>query len=282
MDLSWPMHIGRRAVDGGANYYYQGYMDEIRITKGTALWLNGPFTPPTRRNDNGPLVDLSGYNNDTNFATKATTDVTNYRDGQVLLPTPSAYWDFDGTDDYMRGAQPTGQVGSTTAKTYEYWVKLENFPPPAGVLSMGTSDQNTYKWQYVYVGANGYLQFLYGDNSGYNIYGGSATQVIGAANVWTCITMSIDISRAYDDRVQIYKNGEPVTVSWNTGGSYPRTAFYDGSDMRLYIGAFNAATPLSLSTMFEGEIAKVSIWKIGLTAQQVKQNFNSQRSRFKV
>ena len=91
--------------------------------------------------------------------------------------------------------------------------------------------------------------------------------------------MSIDISRASGDRLQIYKNGEPVTVSWNTG---TRTAFYDGADLRLYIGAFNHQTPINPGSTMEGEIAKVSIWKIGLTAQQVKQNFNSQRSRFKV
>ena len=225
-------------------------------------------------------MNLSGHNNAVNFATKLTTDVRTYNTGQIIEPTADAVWDFDGTDDYMRGGPLTGQVGSTTAKTYEYWFKLQNFAPTHNCfLSMAGNDANNYKWQYVYVGTNGHLQFLYGDNSGYNIYGGSATQVVGSANVWTCVTMSIDISRASDDRVQIYKNGEPVTVSWNTG---TRTAFYDGTDLRLYIGAFNHQTPINPGDTMEGEIAKVSIWKTGLTSQQVKQNFNSQRSRFGV
>jgi len=40
--------------------------------------------------------------------------------------------------------------------------------------------------------------------------------------------MSIDVSRAANDRIQIYKNGEAQTVSWN--GTYTnKNAFYDGS-----------------------------------------------------
>ena len=258
-----------------------GWVDEMRICVGTALWTQS-FTPPERRNRNAPVVDLSGSNNSSNLFTKDMTDVATYRDGQVIEPIASAVWDFDGTDDYMRGAQPTGQVGSTTAKTYEYWFKMQSFPPQAGVLTMGSDDANNYKWQYVYVGANGYVQFLYGNNSNYNIYGGSAQQVVGAANVWTCLTISIDISRAYDDRLKIYKNGESISVSWNTGGSYPRTAFYDGSDLRLYTGVFNYQSPFSGSTFFDGEIGKISIWKTGLSHDQVKQNFNANRGRFGV
>ena len=288
---SWATDVGDSGnplvmgMDPRANpptdYPLWGYLDEMRVTKGTALWTQS-FTPPTRRNRNAPVVDLSGSNNSSNLFTKDMTDVATYRDGQVIEPIASAVWDFDGTDDYMRGAQPTGQVGSTTAKTYEYWFKMQSFPPQAGILTMGSDDANNYKWQYVYVGANGYLQFLYGDNSGYNIFGGSGQQVVGAANVWTCVSISIDISRAYDDRLKIYKNGEPISVSWNTGGSYPRTAFYDGADLRLYTGVFNYSSPVSGSTFFDGEIGKISIWKTGLSHDQVKQNFNANRGRFGV
>ena len=271
----------------GGGVLWDGYLDEIRITKGTALWYGGisgtgNFTPPTRRSNDGPVLDLSGSNKSSNLFTTDMTDVKANRRGQVIEPVANAIWNFDGTDDYMRGAQPTGQVGSTTTKTYEYWFKMQSFPPQAGVLTMGSDDANNYKWQYVYVGANGYVQFLYGNNSNYNIYGGSAQQVVGAANVWTCLTISIDISRAYDDRLKIYKNGESISVSWNTGGSYPRTAFYDGSDLRLYTGVFNYQSPFSGSTFFDGEIGKISIWKTGLSHDQVKQNFNANRGRFGV
>ena len=181
----------------------------------------------------------------------------------------------------MRGAQPTGRVGSTAAKTYEYWFKMSS-SWGSGIITMGSDDANNYKWQYVYVHSNGTLQFLYGNNSNYNIWGGSSGAVVTAANQWMCVVISIDISRAYDDRLKIYKNGEPVGVSWNTSGSYPRTDFYDGTDLRLYTGVFNYSSPFSGSTFFDGEIGKISIWKTGLSHDQVKQNFNANKGRFGV
>ena len=83
---------------GAAADGFIGYIDEYRITDGTALW-GSAFTPPTRRNLSAPVVDRSGNDNGGNFATKETTDVTNYRVGEVIRPIDSAVWDFDGTDD---------------------------------------------------------------------------------------------------------------------------------------------------------------------------------------
>ncbi len=204
------------------------------------------------------------------------------RKGQVIEPKSNAYIDFDGTDDYIRGAQPSGQVGSTTAKTYDYWFKM-NSGFGNGVLIMQSTDTNSYNWQYVYVHSNGSLQFHYGptDAGGYNLYGGTSAGTI-TADVWTCIAISIDVSRATaTDRVQIYKNAEAVAVSWN--GTYTnKNAFYDGTDMRLYIGAWNHANPPSPSNFFDGQMGRVSIWKTGLTAQQVKANFNAHRGRYGV
>ena len=49
-------------------YPLHGYIDEVRVTKGTALWTSA-FTPPTRRNLSAPVVDRSGNDNGGNFAT---------------------------------------------------------------------------------------------------------------------------------------------------------------------------------------------------------------------
>jgi len=184
---------------------------------------------------------------------------------------------LDGTSDYIRGAEPTGQVGSTTAKTYEYWFKMD--PSWAsGTLSMSGADANNYKWQYIYVHSNGSLQFHYGDNSGYNLYGGTATSTI-TADAWTHIAVSIDITRSATDRVQIYKNTEAITVSWN-GTHTNKNAFYDGSDMRLYIGSFNYADPPAPNTILDGKIACVRIYNRGLTAAEIQQNYRTHKGRF--
>jgi len=60
--------VGRR--EDSVGYYLTGYLDEIRVTKGTALWT-AAFTPPTRRNLSAPVVDRSGNDNGGNFATKS-------------------------------------------------------------------------------------------------------------------------------------------------------------------------------------------------------------------
>ena len=84
--------MGQRGNGQGS---YEGYLDEVRVCRGTALWI-AAFTPPTRRNLSAPVVDRSGSDNGGNFATKETTDATNYRVGEVIRPIDSAAWDFDG------------------------------------------------------------------------------------------------------------------------------------------------------------------------------------------
>jgi len=69
MDLPWPMYIGVRDKNNGdQQWYFEGYMDEVRITKGVALWTQD-FTPPARRDTlsisdgmmyNGSCISLDG------------------------------------------------------------------------------------------------------------------------------------------------------------------------------------------------------------------------------
>ena len=258
---------------------------------GDKIWSFGPqietgskFSPLVRqtRSTTDAWKDRTGGISNLIFNGGIVAGASNLRKGHVIEPVSNAYIDFDGTDDYIRGAEPTGQVGSTTAKTYEYWFKM-NSGFGNGVLIMQSTDTNSYNWQYVYVHSNGSLQFHYGptDAGGYNLYGGTSAGTI-TADVWTCIAISIDVSRATaTDRVQIYKNAEAVAVTWN--GTYTnKNAFYDGTDMRLYIGAWNHANPPSPSTFLDGQMGRVSIWKTGLTAQQVKANYNAQRWRYAV
>ena len=96
------LYIGSSA---GAAHYWDGYLDEIRVVKGTALWKGGnDFVPPTRRGAGGPLIDRSQNLNDGTFVNGAGVEAagpTTRRDGQVILPVTDAYIEFDGTDDYV-------------------------------------------------------------------------------------------------------------------------------------------------------------------------------------
>mgnify|MGYP005827133231 CR=1 FL=1 len=97
-----------------------GWVDEMRICTGTALWTSD-FTPPTRRNLSAPVVDRSGNDNGGNFNTKDMTDVATYRVGEVIRPIDSAVWDFDGTDDQIRIGS-SSSYNNTLDKTVAMWI----------------------------------------------------------------------------------------------------------------------------------------------------------------
>ena len=241
-----------------------GYVDQYRITKGTALWTSA-FTPPTRRNRSAPVVDLSGNYNGGNFATKDMTDVVTYRDGQVIEPVASAVWDFDGTDDYVnlgKVINPGATIG--TNGTMCLWIN------PAVV------DTNDYIWSnnlpassttYIICKftANDYIHYrMYGSwGWGPSIYTGTIS-----ANTWTYI-----VCTWYTDGYAIYKDGALAASAVESGT-------WGGAGVaEIWLGD-NDSNDTHLP--FQGKMGAAALYKSSLSATQIKQNFNSQRSRFKV
>ena len=86
------LFIGGGYNSGGShsnNYYMNGYLDEIRITKGVALWTQN-FAPPARRDTlmaegvmyNGTCLDFDGLNDYVDCGTELGTNFgDNYTDG---------------------------------------------------------------------------------------------------------------------------------------------------------------------------------------------------------
>ena len=98
-DFATPLLIG---VRNDQSDYFSGYMDEVRITKGAALWTQD-FTPPARR------------------------DTLSISDGMMYNGT---CFDFDGTDDLVLTSDPvitgtgdftlTAWINRATVNTYDY------------------------------------------------------------------------------------------------------------------------------------------------------------------
>ena len=64
-------------VGGKGGVYWDGYLDEVRVVKGTALWKgSNDFVPPTRRGAGGPVIDRSGNNEDGILLNGAGVDAT--------------------------------------------------------------------------------------------------------------------------------------------------------------------------------------------------------------
>ena len=252
------------------NYGLEGYMSDVRVCSGTALWRGtNAFTPPTRRSNDGPVLDLSGSNNGGNLATTDSTDVKTNRRGQVIEPVANAIWNFDGTDDGIRGGKGC-RVGNTRRKSIEAWVRGVTGGTKT-LLFMGDHGNN-YKWQWTTLGGG---QYMTGSGYGTRYYWSEAPLTAAGWHHWVDV---VDEDQGAGDRVKRYVDGillTPNALTTDTGDS-----FYDGTDMYVDIGMAELGSgPYGL---FDGEIGAIRLYGIALTAQQVKQNLNAQRSRFGV
>ena len=263
-----PPNIEIGAYGGGASDLFVGYMDEVRITKGIALWTSA-FTPPTRRSLSAPVVDLSGNYNGGNFTTKAMTDVTTYRDGQVIEPVASAVWDFDGTDDIidLGNINYNGLPGLTVAT----WVNSTNYGlNDTFMSSWGDDAYSNYAWLlFMSQWTTGKIDWLV--SSG----GTSYTRCIGGTRLtdalWYYVVGTWNPSGAmilYVNAVQDGTATGPTSIKDN--------------DFNTFIGCDSDGSSEAKVRFFGGQMGNATIWKTTLNAAQVEQNFNQQRSRFGV
>ena len=270
---SKPLYIGQREISVGS-YDYVGYMDEIRITKGTALWTHA-FTPPTRRNLSAPVVDRSGNDNGGNFATKETTDVTNYRVGEVIRPIDNAVWDFDGTDDAIL----VGSSGWNYINNYDvsgpFTISLWVYPESGGSTNQGlliNGEWSSVVWVTYFIGLqSNRLKFQgYGASSaGFSIY---PTQTLGTG-AWHHVVGTFNGTTATDG-ARLYVDG----VLYDSATSTAASVTYTGKRGGIYLGSDYSNN----TAYFTGKMGAVQFYKGALTAQQVKENFNQQSSRFNV
>jgi len=263
LDTDQPFYMGRFYTNSGG-YYLNGFMDEIRVTKGTALWTH-PFTPPTRRNRSAPVVDLSGHHQGGNFATTDMTDTKTNRRGQVIEPVASAVWDFDGTDDFInlgKMVDPATTIG--TNGTMCLWINPAVVDTSDYIWSKNVSSSGT-TYIICKFTANDYVEFrMYGSwGWGPQIYTG-----VISPNTWTYI-----VCTWYTDGYALYKDGVLADSAVESGiwGGAGSTEIWLGEN-----DSNDASQP------FQGKMGAVALYKSSLSATQIKQNFNSQRSRFKV
>jgi hypothetical protein len=251
-------------IEIGYGYYWDGYLDEVRITKGTALWVgSGNFTPPTRRNLSAPVVDRSGSDNGGNFTTKAMTDVATFRDGQVIEPVASAVWDFDGTDDYIICGNGSSLNFGTGDFTIGFWVNITGW---VSSWAWPVSKNSGYVGMFIALTSPGYFRASLGAWFT-DVIGSYSSEPAISFGTWYHFTL-----RRASGSVTAYLNGNQY------GTSVANT--YDlgtQSTQDLNIGLGPAASSLT-----NGRFGAVQVYKTALTAQQVKENFNQQRNRFKI
>ena len=173
-----------------------------------------------------------------------------------------AYWDFDGTDEYINAG--TGIMTSEFI-TISVWIKSEDKDSPAlqGIVTNNSTSGTRRDFNINDGGQFQWIQKSYAD-------GRINTSTANGPDegVWThAVATSKTVGS--DTLSKIYKNG--IEVGSNT---YSSVTMASGLNDACFIGYLN------LSRYFNGEIACVSVWSSCLTDKEIKDIYIAQKGRF--
>ena len=221
---------------------FEYLFDNFMVNEGTAV----PFVDGTR-SSTASLIDLKRTTN---------IDVSNVTFDSTGQP------DFDGTDD--RITMPNSSVFNHTSElSIEAWVKFdgnsEDFIFEKGNVNTQYSlfsHGSDIVFRTIHAGVSGY-QTLSPSKTTAGITNGQWHHIVGS---WDGSTKRIYVDGV--DKASVSKSGALTT---NSNGAA--------------IGSFGGT---SSGYYFGGDIAIVKIYNKGLSATEVKQNYNSQKNRFDI
>ena len=175
--------------------------------------------------------------------------------GVAYVTNNGGAFDFDGTDDYIQFSNYSAH--QSTTGTIEAWVKMDNLTGDRYIFGIGGT--TTY-------GASRALR-INGGNFSVVTYGSSTQDwngITAATTDWTHVAMGWNGTTLY-----FYLNGYYRL-------SVPRTGVVTPLGTVFRIGM----PPWSVSSAIDGQIASVRHYSIALTEDQMRQNYNAQKSRF--
>ena len=188
-------------------------------------------------------------------------------------------WVFDGVDDYIdlnTSVVPTGGVGSI-----EVWLKFTG--SSAGGM-VGFGDGGTTNWGGFDTGDRtggfsdevlAFINLSTGTSQDLVFYGripGGGEEQLNDGNYHQAVAVVDGVENT------LYIDGVKMTTINFTNGSATSTSFMSMATLnKLRIGN---STYNNGHIPFEGEIPIVRIYNKGLSAEEVTQNYNAQKSRF--
>lgn len=226
------------------------------ITSGLTVCLDAGFTPSYPKNDT-TWYDLS--NNSYNTSLTNGPSFSSEGGGSIV---------FDGVNDFTTGTTSSFNVGCISM-----WINssvlINSATSGKTILTLKYGGSSNSEW-YIALGSitialsNEYITVLDTVNNtrtGLND-GGSLL-----ANTWYNLCFNIE-----SGKYKIYINGVKKNEVVSVGGVSQLT-----NPNKLNLGCLTVA---SQTTFFNGKIAITHIYDRGLTASEILQNFNAQKSRF--
>ena len=180
------------------------------------------------------------------------------QNGVTFNSADGGFWEFDGVDQYISIANANSpQFTTNQAFTISYVLKLNSitggFYAPIMKGSFGASYGHL-------ILTDDLLVYTDSDSSPEYTFSNVFTNDL---DEWVFITQTYDGNRIY-----LYRNGEFFGQSGTGIGFTVSTA-------TLYIGSNN-----STNYYLDGDIANLKMYNKALSATEVTQNFNAQKSRF--
>lgn len=209
-----------------------------------------------------PWLDVSGRGN--NATPELGINGLTIESGTDKRGQGLKYFDFDGTDDKISVPHNSD---FTAAKTWACWFNLDVIPISSTFDNLFSSTDN---WNQ----AGGIsMQFIYGSFTwSWGSSWGGACQIAHSTlstGAWYHVVGTSDGTTG-TDKVKMYLNGElkdTGTASQIPDDTNPNNA------AKIYIGSGNGGS-------MNGQIATFQVYTAELTHKQIKDTYNSQRSRF--
>ena len=250
------------ANTGGLEPRRPWIIDWSRVMDGMVLWLDAgdtdsypgtgtTWTDLTNPANNGTLVGSITYTADAG--------------GALVFPNPNT---GAGTS-YVRMNRVT-EFMPTTGLTVEQWLSPDDWLPAAGRQTISNTESGGYA---ISIRNNG-IDFIVLLNG---VYRNARLLDASSLSGWVHLVGTCD-----GRFVKLYVNGvDTLTGNNDAGATYPITYHPTNG---LFIGAEAGASATVPNTIqsYEGKIGTTAIYNRALSAAEVLQNYNSDRSRFGV
>ena len=259
----------RRTRTGSSNYISLAGFTGISAMK--KIYISGwqlekkqyatPVTSPeTSRSATNGWVDRSGNSNNGTLTNMIGTEVTHYRDGEVIMPVTNSYLDFDGTDNYV------------------------DLTSHSSAFDFGTGNFSIEAWVNGAVNNNYRCIFWHHYNPGFTLITTNGQSPDGAPRFWlggTVLNGTTSILDSTWHHVLVTRSDATVTI-YIDGSQNVSNAGFSGKSAtpttaQAAIGQYNVT---SSSYPFDGKISVVRIYNKALTAADVLSNYNATKGRF--